>query len=152
MKYYIAYGSNLNVGQMAHRCPTAVPFGTTSIKNCRLEFLGSPGYSYLTLVPSAGNTVPLGVWKLEDKDEKNLDFYEGYPSLYRKVEIPTVYVTTGNGIEMVSNAFFYLMNRGYNIAPPSEEYLNGCLVGFQDFKLPPEALLKAVERSKEKEE
>ncbi len=144
MKYYIAYGSNLNVVQMAHRCPTAVPFGTTSIKNCKLEFRGTPGFSYLTLIPSIGNTVPLGVWKIEDADEENLDKYEGYPTLYRKVKIPIVHVKTKDGIETVNGAFLYLMNNGYDIAPPAGEYLSTCMVGFQDFELPTDALITAA--------
>ena len=39
-KYYLAYGSNLNTRQMAHRCPTAVVVGTAVIKDYRLKFKG----------------------------------------------------------------------------------------------------------------
>ena len=40
-KYYLAYGSNLNVRQMALRCPTAKPVGTAVIKDYELLFKGS---------------------------------------------------------------------------------------------------------------
>lgn len=32
-KYYLAYGSNLNIRKMALRCPTAKPVGTAVIKD-----------------------------------------------------------------------------------------------------------------------
>ena len=37
-KLYIAYGSNLNLEQMAHRCPTAKVAGTAMLHNWRLAF------------------------------------------------------------------------------------------------------------------
>lgn len=37
-KLYIAYGSNLNLEQMAHRCPTAQVVGASMLKNWRLMF------------------------------------------------------------------------------------------------------------------
>ena len=40
-KYYIAYGSNLNVRQMKFRCPTAKVVGTSVIKGYELLYKGS---------------------------------------------------------------------------------------------------------------
>ena len=37
-RYYIAYGSNLNVKQMKFRCPTARIIGTSVIKDYELLF------------------------------------------------------------------------------------------------------------------
>lgn len=37
-KKYIAYGSNLNLGQMARRCPTARVIGKGEIKDHELLF------------------------------------------------------------------------------------------------------------------
>ena len=33
MKYYLAYGSNLSVGQMLDRCPDAIYVGTSEIRD-----------------------------------------------------------------------------------------------------------------------
>lgn len=38
---YIAYGSNLNLPQMAKRCPTAEVVGASRLKNYELLFRGS---------------------------------------------------------------------------------------------------------------
>lgn len=39
-RFYIAYGSNLNLDQMKHRCPTAEIVGAAELKNLRLWFRG----------------------------------------------------------------------------------------------------------------
>lgn len=48
-RYYLAYGSNLNVQQMLYRCPTARIIGTSTIPNYQLLFKGSKTGSYLTI-------------------------------------------------------------------------------------------------------
>jgi hypothetical protein len=40
-RYYIAYGSNLNIRQMRMRCPHARVIGTAVIKDYELLFKGS---------------------------------------------------------------------------------------------------------------
>ena len=40
-RYYIAYGSNLNVQQMRWRCPGARIIGTSELQDYRLLFKGS---------------------------------------------------------------------------------------------------------------
>ena len=42
-RYYIAYGSNLNIRQMKMRCPGARIIGTSVIEDYRLLFKGSRG-------------------------------------------------------------------------------------------------------------
>lgn len=37
---YIAYGSNINLEQMAYRCPHSKVVGTSEIKDFELEFRG----------------------------------------------------------------------------------------------------------------
>ena len=64
--YYLAYGSNLNVAQMAYRCPQAVKVGSTILKGWELEFK-----TYLTIKPNPKKEVPLGVWKVNKRDERS---------------------------------------------------------------------------------
>ena len=64
-KYYLAYGSNLNVRQMALRCPTAKPVGSAVIKDYELLFKGSKTGAYLTIEPKSGAEVPVAVWSVE---------------------------------------------------------------------------------------
>jgi len=78
-RYYIAYGSNLNVRQMKFRCPTAKVVGTSVIKGYELLYKGSKTGSYLTIEKKKGGVVPVAVWEVTARDEKSLDAYEGYP-------------------------------------------------------------------------
>ena len=80
-RYYIAYGSNLNVKQMKMRCPGATILGTTKLKNYELLFKGSKTGSYLTIEKKEGSTVPVVIWEVTERDEKYIDRYEGYQIL-----------------------------------------------------------------------
>ena len=60
-RYYIAYGSNLNVRQMRMRCPSARRIGTSELKDYELFFKGSKTGSYLTVEKKPGSSVPVGV-------------------------------------------------------------------------------------------
>ena len=62
-RFYLAYGSNLNIPQMQRRCPTAKIVGTAEIKDYELLFKGSKTGSYLTIEPKKGATVPVAVWR-----------------------------------------------------------------------------------------
>ncbi len=64
MKNYAAYGSNLNIGQMSHRCPGATLLGTAWLEDWQLLVKGSKTGSYLTIEPKKGSRVPLGIWKV----------------------------------------------------------------------------------------
>lgn len=76
---YIAYGSNINLEQMAYRCPHSKVVGTSEIKDYELEFRG-----VATIVPNKGARVPVLIWELDERDLPTLNKYEGYPSFYRQ--------------------------------------------------------------------
>ena len=90
-KYYLAYGSNLNMRQMSRRCPTAKPLGTATLEGWTLLFKGSKSGSYLTIEPKEGASVPVGVWEISERDEGYLDVYEGYPNFYYKKELEVTF-------------------------------------------------------------
>ena len=76
---YAAYGSNMHLDQMAKRCPGAILKGKGMIEDYELMFR-----YYATIEPKKGASVPIAIWELTPQDERNLDRYEGYPTLYRK--------------------------------------------------------------------
>ena len=59
-RYYIAYGSNLNIDQMRYRCPEAKVVGTSVIPDFQLLFRGSKSGAYLTIEPKRGNQCSCG--------------------------------------------------------------------------------------------
>lgn len=125
-RFYLAYGSNLSLKQMAYRCPTAEVFGRTTLPGWRLWFRGE-GSAVATIEPEDGATVPVLIWSIEPQDEQALDVYEGWPYLYRK-KVLRVKV---NG-RWVS-AMAYLMNtEGRPYGTPSRVYLDTILEGYQN--------------------
>ena len=98
---YIAYGSNLNLEQIARRCPTARVIGTTNLKDYKLTFR-----RVATIEPQKDSIVPVAIWEIDAKSEKALDLYEGYPRLYRKEYLDIEL----NGEK--TKALVYIMNIG----------------------------------------
>jgi hypothetical protein len=138
---YIAYGSNLNLPQMAFRCPTAKVVGASEIKDYELLFRGGRKSSVATVEPLKGSSVPVLLWKLKERDLQSLDRYEGFPSFYRK-EILEVELRGKTVPAMV-----YIMNDGHPFGSPSDYYLNTILEGYQSAGFDTEFLEQAVEKS-----
>lgn len=126
----IAYGSNLNLHQMAYRCPTAKVYGKGIIKNYRLLFKGSPCNAYATIEEYKGGEVPVLVWELKAEDEKNLDRYEGYPDFYDKKELK-MRLETGKRVK----AKVYIMTdkiyERIKLNLPSPSYLRAIREGYE---------------------
>lgn len=148
-RYYVAYGSNLNVRQMVMRCRSARMIGTSSIKNYRLMFKGSQTGSYLTIEPSPGSEVPVGVWEVSETDERALDRYEGYPNFYYKKEmmLPITGIRTGKVRQR--KAFVYIMHEERRLGIPSEYYLQTCIEGYHNFGFDLDVLFEAYRYSTE---
>lgn len=147
MKYYAAYGSNLNLGQMALRCPGAKPLGTAWLNGWRLLFKGSKTGAYLTIERCEGSKVPVGVWTITDHDEKSLDRYEGYPDYYQKLTVP-LKVKLSNKKTKEIEALIYKMPDDAKLGIPTKHYLETCLLGYMDFGIRPEHLAEALNASR----
>lgn len=148
MKYYLAYGSNLSVEQMIHRCPDAVYVGTAQLKDYRLLFKGSQTGSYLTIEPKKGRTVPVVVWKVSEEDERALDIYEGYPRFYTKedMEVEVRSLLDNKPIGSV-RVFVYMMDPSRPLGRPSNIYYNICAEGYDRFGFDLKVLEKAYKES-----
>ena len=56
---YFAYGSNINLEQMEHRCPDAQLVGPVTLQNYELQFRGS---GFATVSPKKGSVVHGLLW------------------------------------------------------------------------------------------
>jgi gamma-glutamylcyclotransferase (GGCT)/AIG2-like uncharacterized protein YtfP len=143
---YLAYGSNLNLEQMAERCPGAKVLGATELRNYRLLFRGGHASAVATVEPFKGGSVPVLVWSITPSDEAALDRYEGYPYLYRK---ETVKVRLGG--KSVS-AMIYLMNaKRRPLDVPGCYYYSVILEGYKSAGFNTNILKKGVRDSTEDE-
>lgn len=148
-RYYIAYGSNLNIPQMRVRCPHAVVLGTAELKGWELLFKGSKTGSYLTIERKEGGTVPVVIWAVNGSDEETLDRYEGFPHFYYKQDIEVRYKGILSGIHKTVTAFAYIMHEDSPIGIPSNRYVWTCLMGYDHFGFDRDVLFDAYDRCRE---
>ena len=128
---YAAYGSNLNLEQMAWRCPDAKIYGRAVLKDHEMVFRGHPDSAVATIEPREGGSVPI------------LDRYEGWPTFYGK---ETMTFETDSG---PVSAMVYVMTPGHRPGLPSAHYYETIAEGYQDCGFDRSVLDRAVMRSQE---
>lgn len=80
---YFAYGSNMDPGQMGHRCVGAVAQSIARLDGWRFRI---DGRGVATIDPARGAVVHGVVWHLDDGHVAELDHYEGIASGYYRRE------------------------------------------------------------------
>ena len=148
-RYYIAYGSNLNIPQMMTRCPTARIIGTSEIPDYRLLYKGSQTGAYLTIEPYEGGSVPVAVWEVSPDDEAALDRYEGFPRFYYKKEMQLPIKGIRSGKVRMRTVFVYIMDEKRQLGIPSKYYVDVCREGYRAFRFDERKLSEALTASME---
>ncbi|MDL2317935.1 gamma-glutamylcyclotransferase [Eubacteriales bacterium OttesenSCG-928-A19] len=123
---YIAYGSNMNTDQMAHRCPEAKLLGTGRLLGYRLSF-----YVHATVERSRakGAYVPVAVWEITQADEERLDRYEGFPNYYTKEDR---LIQMDDGTTLDGMVYIMKLKRG---GLPTGQYYHGILSAYRELGL-----------------
>ena len=129
---YFAYGSNLNHFQMKRRCKDSVFIKKFELKGFRLNFRSK--YRAADIEPKKGSIVPGGLFEISKSDEKKLDVYEDFPTLYRK------YYFYHYGKKIMT----YTMVNKTTFKFPTERYLNVVKRGYKDCNLDTKYLKKAL--------
>lgn len=142
-KLYVAYGSNLNLPQMAVRCPSAKVVGASEIKDYALVFRGNTYGAVATVEPKEGVSVPVLLWKITPRDEKALDIYEAFPRLYEKQNLEL------DLDDKTVSAMVYVMTLGHRPGIPSTSYYNTIYEGYKTAGFDTKILENAVEYSEE---
>ena len=144
-RFYLAYGSNLNLRDMSYRCKKAIPIGSTVLMNYRLVYKGSiDGYAYLTIELSKDSLVPVGIFNISFFDELRLNKYEGYPELYYKEHFP---INIGN---KEAKALIYIMKDNFDYHLPNDQYIDTCMMGYDYFGFDKKVLEDAFDYTKRK--
>ena len=138
---YIAYGSNLNLPQMAFRCPTAEVAGKSELKDYELLFRGGRRGAVATVEPKEGSSVPVLLWKIRQADEASLDRYEGYPNLYDKQMMDVD--LDGKAV----SAMVYVMTPGHELGIPSDYYADVIWQGYESAGFDTQVLEDAINRA-----
>lgn len=123
---YLAYGSNMNLGQMDYRCPNSKVVCNGELRGWKLIF---NIHADVIKTDNEEDVVPVVVWDINSKEDwRRLDMYEGYPSYYIK---ETVNVILDNGEEEEAIVYVMADNRK-GICPPSKGYFECIEQGYAD--------------------
>ena len=129
---YFAYGSNLNHFQMKKRCKDSSFLKKINLKDFKLTFRSK--YRAADIEPKKNSIVPGGLFEISKSDEKKLDVYEDYPTLYKK------YYFTYYGKKIMT----YTMTKKTPFTFPTERYLNIVKRGYKDCGLDKKELNTAL--------
>ena len=140
-RLYMAYGSNMNLEQMADRCRIAEVVGKGILKNYELLFRGARHGAVATVEPREGSSVPVVLWEIGAWDEVALDCYEGYPRLYGKQMME---VEVDGKCQRV---MAYVMTPGREFGIPSEHYAEIIREGYRSAGFDVGILEDAIQRA-----
>ena len=129
---YFAYGSNLNHFQMKRRCKDSVFLKKIKLSNFRLTFRSK--YRAADIEPKKNSIVSGALFEISKSDEKKLDVYEDYPTLYKKYYF----------YYYKKKVMTYTMTEKTLFTFPTERYLNIVKKGYKDCKLDNKLLKKAL--------
>ena len=129
---YFAYGSNLNHFQMKRRCKDSFYLKKINLKDFRLTFRSK--YRAADIEYKKRSIVPGGLYEISKNDEKKLDVYEDYPTLYKK------YYFHYYGKKVMT----YTMVKKTSFRFPTQRYLNVVKRGYKDCKIDKKFLDKAL--------
>ena len=136
MPLYFAYGSNMDVEQMARRCPRSRPLGPARLMRHRLAVMRE---GWLTATRDPVAAVEGVLWEAALSDMRALDRYEGLgEGLYVKASQPVV----ANGAPKRALIYFGA-NSGPGVARP--DYIAGVLRAARHWRLSAAAIAQ-IER------
>ena len=129
---YFAYGSNLHHHQMKKRCKDSRFIKKITLKDYSLTFRSK--YGAADIEKNKGNKVYGALYDISKSDEKKLDVYEEYPTVYVKMFFQY------NNQKIMT----YIMPKKTIFRYPTERYLNVVKQGYKDCKLDQKYLKKAL--------
>ena len=129
---YFAYGSNLNHAHMKKRCKDSYFIKPINLKGYSLTFRGKCGAA--DIEKNKSSKVLGALYRISESDEKQLDVYEDYPILYKKMYFSYF------GKKVMT----YIMGKKTTFKNPTTRYLNIIIQGYKDCKLDFKYLKKAL--------
>ncbi len=129
---YFAYGSNLNHFQMQRRCKDSIFLKKTILTDFKLTFRSK--YRAADIEPKKNKIVPGALFEISKSDEKKLDIYESFPTLYKKYYF----------YHYQKKVMTYTMVKKTSFKFPTKRYLNIVKRGYKDCKLDIKYLKKAL--------
>ena len=129
---YFAYGSNLHHKQMKRRCKDSIFLKKINLKNFKLTFRSK--YRAADIEYKKKSIVPGGLYEISKNDEKKLDVYEDYPTLYKKYyfnyygkKVMTYTMVKKSLFKFPTQRYLSIVKRGYKNCDLEIKYLKQAL-------------------------
>jgi len=129
---YFAYGSNLHHSQMKRRCKDSIFLKKINLKDFKLTFRSK--YRAADIEPKKNLVVPGALFEISKSDEKKLDVYENYPTLYKKYyfsyygkKVMTYTMTKKTSFTFPTDRYLNIVKRGYKDCDLDKSYLKNAL-------------------------
>ena len=129
---YFAYGSNLHHFQMKRRCKDSFFLKKINLIDFKLTFRSK--HRAADIEKKKNSIVPGALFEISKSDEKKLDIYEDFPTLYKKYYF----------YYYKKKVMTYTMAKKTPFTFPTERYLNIVKRGYKDCKLDIKFLKKAL--------
>ena len=134
---YFAYGSNLNHQQMKKRCKDSKFIKFFFLDGYKLSFCAiNQSYGFANIIKESNSKVPGGIWEISLNDERELDYYEGFPIRYDK----DFFLLNRNKV------MYYIIKRQYLFKPPKRMYIDIINQGYKDCNIDTEYLKKKLKQ------
>ena len=117
---YFAFGSNLNRKQIKRRCKNSRFISRHILKNYQLVFRSK--YGAADIQRKKGSSVLGAIYDINKTDEKKLDVYEEFPTMYMKKYFKI----------LGKKVMFYYMSSKTKQTKPSRRYLSSIIQGYKD--------------------
>jgi len=128
-RLYFAYGSNLSLEQMRFRCPDSRPVRSHFLPDHVLVLRG-----VANIEDRPGSHIPGAIYEISEGDERTLDGYEGFPTLYTKLFFET---------DLGEVMYYRLVVEQYKKA--RDGYVGIIETGYKEWELPLDHLQAAIE-------
>lgn len=132
---YFAYGSNMNLRQMAWRCPGARALGPARLPGWRLT-----ERTFADIDRDPASEVWGVLWDITPDHLRTLDRYEGCPRLYRRGRVTVERTDPRTGLAIRRYALVYEMTPAAkadrSAGPYSPGYRAACSEGARENGLP----------------
>ena len=133
---YFAYGSNLHHQQMKRRCKDSYFIKKIILKDYSLTFRSKYGAADIEEIK--GKKVYGALYDISKSDERKLDMYEEYPTVYTKMFFKY----------KDQKIMTYIMPKKTKIAAPTARYLNIIKQGYKDCNINMKSLNAALQHLK----
>ena len=131
---YFAYGSNLHHRQMKKRCKDSLFLKKINLRDFKLTFRSK--YKAADIQKKKNSIVPGALFEISKNDEKKLDLYEDYPTLYKKhyfehygKKVMTYTMVDKTFFTYPTERYLGVVKRGYKDCDLDVSYLKKGLIG-----------------------